>query len=252
MFDYLSCGCDVTRHSQIGRPSNRNSKSIRSFKVEFKSVSVTSSILSRANRLRLDDYYVGVYINKWLSNEDMKSMQQLRSQCERLNNDLSPSVNGRKQFVVISGKIKQRNASDSCTIIVFPITLVQLSMLLFLHLQSIQKRVCRWSNDSLSVIASIANQSATEYNDMCKRHAALNEQLRAKRLQTVNVESDGNCLFRAVSYLLTGSEDSSRASLRASVASHIESTGKVLGGVINITPEDLVSEIGISALPICV
>ena len=48
------------------------------------------------------------------------------------------------------------------------------------------------------IIASIAYQSATEYNDMCKRHAALDEQLRAKRLQTVNMESDGNCLFRAL------------------------------------------------------
>ena len=111
MFDNLSCRCDVTRHSQIGHPSNRNSKSIRPIKVEFKSVSDTSSILSRANRLRHDDHYAGVYINKWLSNKDMKSMQQLRSQCERLNNDYPSSVNGRKQFVLISGKIKQHNAS---------------------------------------------------------------------------------------------------------------------------------------------
>ena len=78
---------------------------------------------------------------------------------------------------------------------------------------------------------------------MCKRHAALDEQLRAKRLQTVNVKSDGNCLFRTVSCLLTRSENSSHASLRASVAYHIESTKKVLGGVINITLEDFVSRI---------
>ena len=116
-----------------------------------------------------------------------------------------------------------------------------------------KKRAGQGSSDSLGIIASIANQSATEYNDMCKRHAALDEQFRTKRLQTVNVESDGNCLFRAVSYLLTGSEDSSHASLRASVASHIESTGKVLGGVINITPEDLVSRIrDIRTAGICV
>ena len=51
MFDYLSCKCDVTRHSRIGRPSNGNSKSIRHIKVDFKSVSDTSSILSRAIRL---------------------------------------------------------------------------------------------------------------------------------------------------------------------------------------------------------
>ena len=91
-----------------------------------------------------------------------------------------------------------------------------------------KKRVCRGSSDSPGIIANIANNSATEYKDMCKRHAALDEQLRAKRLQTVNVESDGNCLFRTVSYLLTGSENSSHASLRASVACYIESTKKVL------------------------
>ena len=49
MLDNLSCRCDVTRQSQIGRPSNRNNKSIRPLKVEFKSVSNTSSLLSRAN-----------------------------------------------------------------------------------------------------------------------------------------------------------------------------------------------------------
>ena len=95
MFNYLSCRCDVIRHSRIGRSSNRNSKAIRPIKVEFKSASDTSSVLSRANRLRHDDYYAGVYIDKWLSDEDMKSMQQLRSQCGKLNNDYPPSVNGR-------------------------------------------------------------------------------------------------------------------------------------------------------------
>ena len=99
----------VTR-GLVAHPTE-NIKSIRPNKVEFKSVSDTSSILSRANRLRHDDYFERVYINKWCSYEDMKSIQQLHSQCERLNNNHSPSVNGRKKFFVTSRKIKQRNAS---------------------------------------------------------------------------------------------------------------------------------------------
>ena len=138
----------------------------------------------------------------------------------------------------------QRNASGQLHDYCIPQQCLRSSQCCYFTIyKTFKKRVCRGSSDSLGIIASIANQSATEYNGMCKRHVALDEQLRAKRLQTINVKSDGNCLFRALLHLLTGSEDSSYANLRASVASYIESTGKVLGGVINITPKDLISKI---------
>ena len=108
MIDYLGCRCDVTRHSRIGHP--HQSKSARPIKIEFKSFNDASVVLSKAKHLRDDAYYTGVYINKWLSDIDMKSIKQLRQQCGTLNQGQA-SVNGRKKFIVISGKIMERDSS---------------------------------------------------------------------------------------------------------------------------------------------
>lgn len=112
MFDFMGARCDVIRHSRIGRsPHQSNKSSTRPIRVELRSASNASIILSRAKHLRYDAYYGGVYINKWLSEDEMNCVKLLRRQCDALNRDLPIDNNGRKRFVVISGKIMQRNSN---------------------------------------------------------------------------------------------------------------------------------------------
>jgi OTU domain-containing protein 5 len=65
----------------------------------------------------------------------------------------------------------------------------------------------------------------------------LDAQLTSLGFITQDVDGDGNCLFRAVSYAISGSE-SGHKSLRASAASFIESSGSILGGLLHTSPDD--------------
>ncbi len=120
MLDFLNCQCDVTRSTRVGREYNGK---VRPIKMELRTSSDASIILSRAKYLRHNAYYSGVYVSKWLSEDEMKAVKTLRQQCDSLNKNCK---NGRKQFVVISGRLMQRdvrgrlqtfNSSQSNTII---------------------------------------------------------------------------------------------------------------------------------------
>jgi hypothetical protein len=108
MFAFLDCRCDVIRQLRIGRNLQSTARPI---KVELRSASDASVILARAKSLRKDKYYAGIYISKWLSDEEMKSLKQLRLHCDVLNRDRPVGKDGRKQFIIISGRLMKRNAS---------------------------------------------------------------------------------------------------------------------------------------------
>jgi len=114
MLDFLGCRIDIIRSSRVGRSHHQTgNSSARPIKVELRSVSDVSIILSRANCLRDEAYYAGVHINKWLSQEEMKGVKALRSQCDTLNRERCDTSDHhkRKCYVVISGKIMKRDSS---------------------------------------------------------------------------------------------------------------------------------------------
>ena len=69
------------------------------------------------------------------------------------------------------------------------------------------------------------------------RNAALEAQLSQRDLVTRDVQADGNCLFRAVSFVINGHERD-HESLRAATASHIENSECILGGLLDKSPDD--------------
>jgi hypothetical protein len=83
----------------------------------------------------------------------------------------------------------------------------------------------------------VIDESAVNYREIIHRHKALNSQLVSCGMTVVDVQGDGNCLFRAVSLAINGDE-SHHAALRASVASYIEQHHNVLDGVTDISPDD--------------
>jgi hypothetical protein len=60
-----------------------------------------------------------------------------------------------------------------------------------------------------------------------RRHSAFNKQPALLNLSTVDVTGDGNCSFRAASYILYGNE-SAHVNLRNEVCSYIENEGSIL------------------------
>jgi hypothetical protein len=104
MLQFLGVKCDIMRHSRIG---NQNSTKVRPIKIELRSASDAGEILNRAKQLRYDDYYANTYINRWLSESEMKLRH---SQCDALNQSVPARKDGMKQYVVASGEIRQRNA----------------------------------------------------------------------------------------------------------------------------------------------
>ena len=65
-----------------------------------------------------------------------------------------------------------------------------------------------------------------------RRDRQLRDKLCSDHLLAVDVQGDGNCFYRAVSYLTTGNEFSLPA-IRQSIADIIEQRGNILGGLIN-------------------
>ena len=53
----------------------------------------------------------------------------------------------------------------------------------------------------------------------------------------INVIGDGNCFYRAISFLTTGHQEN-HLFLRQSVADHIEPQGELFGGILNISKSD--------------
>ena len=94
------------RSSRIGRSSHQGGAKARPLKLELRTASNASNILSRAKHLRHDTYYGGVYINKWLSDEEMKDIKSLRRQCDELNKN---NMNDNRKFIVVFGRIMQRD-----------------------------------------------------------------------------------------------------------------------------------------------
>ena len=80
-------------------------------------------------------------------------------------------------------------------------------------------------------------QSTSDFEEIARRHSALETQLMDAGMSVTDVRSDGNCFFRAASIILHDTE-SRHASLRELVAAHIQRLGSLLGGIVDVSPDD--------------
>ena len=104
MLSFLICRCDIIRHARFGQVENIEKKlRVHPIKIELKSVGDVNLILFNAKYLRNNAYYHGVYINKWLSENEFENKKNLRK-CFELS-----SAHPGKKFVVKSGRLMTRN-----------------------------------------------------------------------------------------------------------------------------------------------
>lgn len=106
MFQYLYCKCDVISPTRIGNQDYSKSK-MRPIKVVLSQASNASVILRRAKQLSYNEYYESTFISRWVPDE---KMLLFRRQRDALNQEHPANKNGRKQFAISSGEIKQRDS----------------------------------------------------------------------------------------------------------------------------------------------
>jgi hypothetical protein len=110
MLQFLNCPCNVICSKRVGQPGNAAS-ALRPIKLEIKAASDASILLSKAKNLRLNDYYAGIYINKWLSEDEMQAVKLERKRCYELNQQHPVAKGERKKYIVISGVLNVRNSN---------------------------------------------------------------------------------------------------------------------------------------------
>ena len=110
MFAFLGCRSEIVHYRRIGRPDNQRSKrQWRPIKVTLRTASDCQYILSHASHLRDDAYYVGVFIGRWMSQEEASKLRDLRKRCDELNKGGTIDCKGRKAYLVVSGKLMMRH-----------------------------------------------------------------------------------------------------------------------------------------------
>ena len=99
-----------------------------------------------------------------------------------------------------------------------------------------QKRIARGSRDPLvnSLITAI-DKSRDDSLNIELRHLALNKQLSEQGLRSIDVISDGNCLFRTVSKVIYGSKNRHGYS-HQQAANIVAESGCILDGLIDKSP----------------
>ena len=106
LFDYLECNICVIKVTRIGRVDT--SRKPRVLKVELAS-SFDRNILLRAAKYLKDDLSTKyVYITQWLQPEELAKLKSVKSRCHALNQSSSVK-DGKRKYVVINGKIMERN-----------------------------------------------------------------------------------------------------------------------------------------------
>ena len=107
LFDYLEYSICVIKVTRIG-PVDTSSRKPRVLKVELAS-SFDHDILVRAAKYLKDDLSTKyIYITQWVQPEELAKLKSVKSRCHALNQSSSVK-DDKKKYVVINGKIMERN-----------------------------------------------------------------------------------------------------------------------------------------------
>jgi hypothetical protein len=90
--------------------------------------------------------------------------------------------------------------------------------------------------NGLSTSEAVLASSRAAFEDAQERNSALHTHLVDMGFAIKDVDGDGNCLFRSIAY--SAGDETQHAQLRAMVAEKVRSTGTLLCGIIDTSPDD--------------
>ncbi len=104
VFANLGCKAKILSSARIGKTSGKP----RLLKVELQSAAEREDLLSATKSVKLAA--PKIYITKWLPREEFVKLKQLWQKCDALNSKEADLPDGRKPFVVVSGRLMMRSA----------------------------------------------------------------------------------------------------------------------------------------------
>ena len=108
----LGASLDKSQH----QPNGKNSQKQRPLKVELSSETDSRYVLMHSKLLKSNPKFAKVWINQYLSRDEMDKIKTMRIKCEELIKNCSADENGRKPFVVWSNKIMKRDSNGKFSI----------------------------------------------------------------------------------------------------------------------------------------
>jgi hypothetical protein len=118
LFAKLKCSCRVLHYARIGRAESsldtqsttNQPRKPRPIKVELSASIDCNQLLAAFKRLKHDCSATGISIARWIQRSEMAKHNVLRQRCQTLNSSAVPMADGRKPYIVISGRLMKRAA----------------------------------------------------------------------------------------------------------------------------------------------
>ena len=105
--EYLDCDVHIVSVTRIGQKA-QSSKKIRILKVQLQSASDKMKLLKSSKALKEDRSTSTIFFTPWLSAVEMAKLRNLQSRCRQLNDGVPTRKDGRKPYIVISGRLMKR------------------------------------------------------------------------------------------------------------------------------------------------
>ena len=107
MCEYLDCNVHVISVVRIGRTAT-SSKKLCLLKVSLQTVVDKTLLLKASKYLKEDPSTAAIFITSWLSPLEMANLHSNQGLCRQLNNKAPVMRDGRKPYVVTSGRFMER------------------------------------------------------------------------------------------------------------------------------------------------
>ena len=93
------------------RYDKTSSRKARLLKVELQSVVERNNLLQASKFLKGHPSTAKMFIKRWLQPDELKEFKVIQKQCRELHDKSVPTKNGRKPYVIVSGKIMKRTVN---------------------------------------------------------------------------------------------------------------------------------------------
>ena len=105
--EYLDCDVLIISATRIGQKA-QSSKKIRVLKIQLQSASDKMKLLKSSKYLKEDRSTSAIFFTPWLSTVEMAKLRNIQSRCKQLNDGVPARKDGRKPYIVISGRLMER------------------------------------------------------------------------------------------------------------------------------------------------
>ncbi len=109
LFDYLECDIRLVATTRLGHVGSKP----RLLKVELNTISDRDLLLRAAKFLREDPATKSIFITPWLLPDELAKLKLTKNRCYELNQKSPATKDGKRKYVVISGKIMERTSNGS-------------------------------------------------------------------------------------------------------------------------------------------